>query len=65
MQVISKHFLPEIRTFKSSDIATIRNRINQSNLTQAKTSQGAIAAEYVDTEWLKSRALKMLELAGK
>lgn len=63
--LISKHFLPEVRTFKSSEIATIKNRISQSRLTQAKTSQGTIAAEYVDTEWLKSRALKMLELAGK
>ena len=64
MQIISKHFLPEVRTFKGSEIATIKNRINRSSLTQAKTSQGTVAAEYVDTEWLKSRALKMLELAG-
>ena len=64
MQIISKHFVPEVRTFKGSEIATIKNRINRSSLTQAKTSQGTVAAEYVDTEWLKSRALKMLELAG-
>lgn len=65
MQIVSKHFLPEVRTFKSSEIATIRDRINQGIPTQVKTNLGKMTAKYEDTGWLKSRALKMLELAGK
>lgn len=65
MQIISKHYLPEIRTFKSSEISDIKSRISSFNPTTVKTCKSTASADYIDTSWLKARALKMLELAGK
>lgn len=65
MQIISKHYLPNIRTFKSSEISDIKSRISGYNPTTVKTCKGTASADYIDTSWLKARALKMLELAGK
>lgn len=64
MQIITKHFQPEIRTFKSSEISAVRNRI-QNIPTTIKTNRSTMAADFVDIDWQKSKALKMLELAGK
>jgi hypothetical protein len=65
MQIISKHYLPNIRAFKSSEISDIKSRISGYNPTTVKTCKGKASADYIDNGWLKARALKMLELAGK
>lgn len=65
MQIISKHYLPNIRAFKSSEISDIKSRISGYNPTTVKTCKGTASADYIDNDWLKARALKMLELAGK
>ena len=65
MQIISKHYLPNICAFKSSEINGIKSRISSFNPTTVKTCKGTATANYIDTEWLKARAFKMLELAGK
>ena len=65
MQIISKHYLPNICAFKSSEINDIKSRISSFNPTTVKTCKGTATATYIDTSWLKARALKMLELAGK
>ena len=65
MQIISKHYLPNIRTFKSDEISDIKSRISSYSPTTVKTCKGTASADYIDTSWLKARALKMLELAGK
>lgn len=65
MQIISKHYLPEIRTFKSSEIDEIKARVSRFNPTTVRTCKGVAAAEYIDAKWLKARALKMLELAAE
>ena len=65
MQIISKHYLPNIRAFKSSEISDIKSRISGYNPTTVKTCKGTASADYIDNGWLKARALKMLELAGK
>lgn len=63
--VVTKHYKPEVRTFKTSDISDIKRRIENYNPTTVKTNKGTDAAEFIDTQWLKARAYKMLELAGK
>ena len=65
MQIISKHYLPNICAFKSSEINDIKSRISSFNPTTVKTCKGTATATYIDTSWLKARAFKMLELAGK
>ena len=65
MQIITKHFLPEIRTYKSSEISAIRDHINQNIPTTVETNTTKIPADFMDISWQKSRALKMLELSGK
>lgn len=65
VQIISKHYLPEIRAFKSDEINDIKSRISGYNPTTVRTCKGTADADYIDTGWLKARALKMLELAGK
>ncbi len=64
-QIITKHFLPEIRTFKQSEIGTIRERINQTSPTTVQTNSGEVPADFVDIGWQKKKALKMLELSDK
>lgn len=64
-QFITRHFLPEVRTFKTSDISSIKRRINNYNPSTVKTITGTTSATYPDNTWLKERALKMLELAGQ
>lgn len=65
MQIISKHYLPEIRTFSSEEIGDIKTRINNFNPSTVKTCKGTATADYIDVSWLKARALKMLELAAE
>ena len=65
MQLITKHFQPEIRTYKSSDISTIRNNINQNIPTTVQTNTFNMPATFLDIDWQKKRALKMLDLSSK
>lgn len=65
MLIIMKQFKPEIRTFKASEISEIRSRIEKYQPTTVKTNKGTATAEFIDTQWLRERAYKMLELAGK
>ena len=65
MQIISKHFLPEIRTYKSSEVSKLRNSINQCNPTTVQTNTFNMPATFLDIDWQKKRALKMLELSTK
>ena len=65
MQIITKHFQPEIRTYKSSEVSDLRNSINQCNPTTVQTNMINIPATFVDIDWQKKRALKMLDLSSK
>ena len=65
VEIITKHFKPEVRAFKVSDINSIKTRIGNYNPSTIKTNRGTTTANFTDTEWLKQRAFKMLELAGK
>ena len=65
MLIVAKKFKPEVRAFKRSEISEIRNRIEQYTPTVVTTTRGKAKAEFIDNRWLKERAYKMLELAGK
>ncbi len=65
MQIITKHFLPEIRTYKSSEVSKLRNSINQCNPTTVQTNTFNMPATFLDIDWQKKRALKMLDLSSK
>jgi hypothetical protein len=64
MLVVTKHFAPEVRGFKSSEISKIKSHIEKYNPT-VKTFKSKVTANFIDNQWLKERAYKMLELAGK
>lgn len=65
MLIITKHFSPDVCTFKRSEISEIKSRIEKYKPTTVKTLEGTAAAKFIDNQWLKERAYKMLELAGK
>lgn len=65
MLIVAKKFKPEVRAFKRSEISEIRSRIEKCAPTVITTTKGTAPAEFIDIRWLKERAYKMLELAGK
>ena len=64
-KITRRNFLPEIRTYKSSEVSKLRNSINQCNPTTVQTNTFNMPATFLDIDWQKKRALKMLDLSSK